>query len=179
MPIPLGILAAAGFAPAGGGSYDLLETSILSSSAASVTFSNLGNYASDYQHLQIRTVLQSTTGVTISLRMNGDTGSNYTFHRLEGNGSSVYSNAGTGRNNIALGTSSDTGSIFSPFVVDILDPYQSKNKTVRSFARANGVGLYSGMWINTASLTSLTIFAETGQNLVTNSRFSLYGLRKV
>lgn len=178
MPIPLGILAAAGFRPTAGGSYELIETiTVGSGGAASVTFGNLNTYSTTYQHLQIRAVVQSTTGVTISMRMNGDSGSNYTFHRLEGNGSSVYSNAGTSRNNIAIGTSSDTGSIFSPFVADILDPYEAKNKTVRSFARANGVGLYSGMWMNTSSLSSITIFAEAGQNWTQGSRFSIYGLK--
>ena len=64
MPIPLGFFAAAG--AVAGGSYDLLETTILSSNAASVTFSNLNNYAADYQHLQIRAVVKGSLGTFYS-----------------------------------------------------------------------------------------------------------------
>jgi hypothetical protein len=78
-PIPLGILAAQISVAAG--SYDLLETEILTGSQTSVTFSSLNStYGADYQHLQARCVF-SGGGVVSSLRiqLNGDTGSNYSI----------------------------------------------------------------------------------------------------
>jgi hypothetical protein len=66
------------------------------------------------------------------------------------------------------------------FVCDILDPFETtKNKTIRSLAgygSGGNVNLYSGLWINTSALTSITILASSG-NFASASRFSLYGIK--
>ena len=46
------------------GAYDLLETTTLTSSASSVTFSGLGSYT-DYKHLQIRMVIDSISDISV------------------------------------------------------------------------------------------------------------------
>jgi hypothetical protein len=148
-----------------------------------VTFSGLGTSAAAYKHLQLRITGQRATssGNTLSMQLNGDTGSNYTFHRLEGNGSSVYSNAGTGRTNMAVGQIVGSDMQFTAYVCDILDfANTSKNTVIRAltgYAGGNNVGLYSGAWLNTAAVTSINLFDESGTNLSTGSRFSLYGLK--
>ena len=181
----LGVLQAQAAGQVAAGSYDLLETQVLASSQASVTFSSLSSYAADYQHLQIRFVSRADADAGTSyFRFNGDTGSNYAAHRLIGNGSSVGTLATTsstfgfsGANQQSAGT---TGS-FAASVFDILDFGSSaKNKTTRSLGGVpNGsiqISFYSGVWLNTAALTSVTLFPNLG-NFVTGSRFSLYGIR--
>jgi hypothetical protein len=170
----LGLLGAASFvAPTG--SYDLLQTEILTSSQASVTFSSLGDYAADYQHLQIRAVA-SGTGV-LALRFNGVTTSGaYKDHRLVGfNGSVTSDTINTDRIYIGRGTDQ------APMVIDILDPFvTTKNKTVRTLngdlASIPVIQLISGAWFNTASVTSITLLTQGSWTSL--SRFSLYGLRK-
>jgi hypothetical protein len=183
MPIPLGILAAAGFRPpAAGGSYDLIETITLSSNASSVTFSNLGTYATIYKHLQLRVVVRDTftggDGSTVLMRFNGDSGNNYSFHFLEGNGSSVLSKNGVSTNRILFQQSSNGN--WSGDVIDILDAFDTtKNKTTRILCGAPTVpyvGLLSGNWRNTAAITSILLQTE-GFNLASGSRFSLYGIK--
>jgi len=66
-------------------------------------------------------------------------------------------------------------------VLDILDAYSTtKNKTIRSLSGmtggANNLQLYSGLWNNTAAISSLNIFPGA-TNFVAGSRFSLYGIR--
>ena len=166
------------FSPFG---FELISTTILGTAAASVTFSNLGDYASKYKHLQIRsTGLWTTSGAeTMRMRLNGDTGSNYNDHRLVGNGSSVFSSAGTNTTGMYAGFI--PSSQFGASVIDILDAYSTtKNKTIRTFVGAvsavNEIQIASGAFRNTASITSITILVASG-NIATGSRFSLYGIK--
>jgi len=188
--IPLGFWAASG---AGGGGaaadYELISTTVLGSSAASVTFSGLGTSAAAYKHLQLRmtarTDYASANLGEANIQFNGDTGSNYAWHSLLGTGSTVASQNGTSQtsarfSNIPYGSS--TASMFSAGVVDILDfNSTSKNKTLRALnGVANSsdwrVSLFSGAWFSTSAITSFTITPNIA-NFVTGSRFSLYGLK--
>ena len=187
--IPLGILAAAGGAVAAG-SYDLLETEILTGTQATVTFSSLGTYAADYQHLQVRMVARSNradTGSYMYVQFNGDTGSNYNYHYLHGTGSAVNSGAtfGVYPSGIVdinfLPAATDPSNSFGVGTLDILDPFEtSKYTTARTLSgqtsNSSRIGLTSGAWRNTASLTSIT-FDDVFGSFVTGSRFSLYGLK--
>jgi hypothetical protein len=181
MPFGLGFFASAG--AGGAGSFDLLETQILGTAAASVTFSSLSSYAATYQHLQIRAVARMSSANTersLVLRFNADTASNYNNHGLTGDGGSVGS-YNFADSYIGLGSFSAanaTANAFGAGVIDILDAYETtKNKTVRSLAGATTtpqISLRSGLWRNTAAVSSITLLDPTS-NLVTGSRFSLYG----
>ena len=181
----MGLLGASEAAAAG--AFDLLETTTLTSSASSVTFSGLDAY-SDYKHLQIRAVARSNNASPLEvtkIRFNGDSGSNYARHGLGGDGSSVTSYG------VATQTWTDIGRItgdtatansFGAFVLDILDfSSASKNTTTRSLTGQTSsfsqVYLQSGGWFNTAAVTSLEILPNNGTALLTGSRFSLYGIK--
>jgi hypothetical protein len=183
MPITLGILAQSRQAVSTG-AFDLLETQVLGSSAASVTFSSLGTYASSYEHLQLRmTLRQDTNSNVLRIRMNGDSGSNYRSHTLNGNGSSVLSSteSTTSIFTYSAAASLDVANLFSGHVLDVLDAFSTtKNTTTRNFSGHSGtykdVNLTSGAWFNTASMTSIEILPASS-NWVTGCRFSLYGIK--
>lgn len=168
-------------------SFDLLQTTLISTNTASVTFSNLGNY-SDYKHLQIRGTGRTDDGSVLYVRMNGDTSTVYSYHGLQGNGTSVSSSATSSANIMIalfpLANAGNTTNIFSGFVIDILDfSNTNKNTTMRSFggnSQAAGfntaLALRSGLWNNTAAVTSLT-FTNSGGNFVSGTRLSLYGVK--
>jgi hypothetical protein len=176
-----------GNAPLSLGSFDLLETTTLTSSASSVTFSGLGAYT-DYKHLQIRMVGRSNRSgfstSNIDLRINGDTGSNYSYHSLFTDGANVYSTAdGVSSDKIrtepAITAATATSGDFSARIYDFLDfSSASKNTTVRVLAGSavKGIGLSSGAWLNTAAVTSLTLIDAQG-SFIAGSRFSLYGVK--
>jgi hypothetical protein len=180
MPFGLGFFATAGAGAAG--SFDLLETQVLTGSAASVTFSSLGTYSSTYQHLQIRFVINGTSSPFRNrLRFNGDSATNYATHLLFGSGSSVSSAAGTSATEMALTSGGNTTNAFSAGVIDILDPFETtKYKTIRSLGGSIGgnteITLSSGVWLNTASITSVLVRPDAG-SYITNSRLSLYGIK--
>lgn len=188
MPIPLGILAAAGRSQAPAGAFQLLESTVLTGSQNSLEFTNLATkYAATYQHLQVRFVARSTSGnLQISgwLRFNGDTGNNYAYHFLYADGSAVYSNFPASSTNIidlgAFVTAAQSANIFSSAVIDILDPFETtKNKTTRTLLGSTGFNrmfLSSGLWLNTGQITSLRLVGNTG-DWAQGTRVSLYGIK--
>jgi hypothetical protein len=126
----------------------------------------------------------------LRIYLNGDnTLSNYSAHRLTGNGSSVSSGYLANDNYfIRVDGSGSPANAFGAAVVDFLDPFAAgvKNKTVRSLsghsspdaggAPGKHVTLTSLLWRNTASLTSIRI-ESLDSVLVSGSRFSLYGIK--
>jgi hypothetical protein len=180
--IPLGILSSAGGVAFG--TYELIESQILGSAAASVTFSGLATYASTYKHLQVRMATRTDGSIFEGyVRLNGDTGSNYAYHQLVGTGSSVVSGAATsitGFSMFANAVSTSPANSFGISVFDLLDAYSTtKNTTGRALLGigAEFVYLRSGLWLNTAAITSIQFLINGSGNFVTGSRFSLYGIR--
>jgi len=190
MPFGLGFFATAGAGAGAAGSFDLLESQVLGSNQTSITFSNLNStYGSTYQHLQFRIVtrtLRSGTDDALQITFNssGNTGAS---HQVWGNGSSVSSQAITGEvQQVALYSLPGANSVANTFgavVLDILDPFETtKNKTVRALAGkvcdTSVVSLSSMAWYSTAAVTTIKFDSRNGNNgFVTNSRFSLYGIK--
>lgn len=168
--------------------FELIESVFVASNTASVTFNNLNQYATEYKHLQIRVTTRTSGGTTNEdtfLRINGDSSSNYTWHQLFGDGSSLTSlgyPSSSSMNPMVTTAASNTSGIFSPAIIDLFDIYSTtKNKTMRTFAGHNGslgvpYALFrSGVWRSLDLVTSITF--TTGGNFVAGSRFSLYGIR--
>jgi hypothetical protein len=96
----------------------------------------------------------------------------------------MTSDAFTSRANLFVGTngtSNNAANSFGAGVIDILDfSSTTKNTTTRVLAGNAGttasVQFQSGLFNNTAAITSMTIFGNTG-NLVAGTRFSLYGIK--
>jgi hypothetical protein len=132
----------------------------------------------------VRSTTANTNNDEVFMRFNGDSGSNYSWHRLSGNGSTVTSGAGTSTTYMRAGEvtrNSNTADMFSAAVIDILDPFEtSKYTTTRlltgNAGTANIIGLFSGNWRDTNALTSIYLAPEAN-SWQTGSRFSLYGLK--
>lgn len=171
--------------------YDLLTTTTLTSSAASVTFSGLGSY-SGYKHLQIRGLAKSSADSTNrngQLYFNNDetfSGGNYWTHALRGDGDSVSANAGNFTAPFQFqGSAILPNEMYGAFVIDILDFSSSnKNTTIRAlsgYAGSSGPGaiqqirLGSTFWNNTNAVTTIKIVETVA--FTAGSRFSLYGLK--
>jgi len=182
---PLGILSAAGAGGGAVGDFELIETQILGSNQASITFSNLGNFSSTYKHLQIRAASKSNHAAVWEvgrISVNGDFAGNYSAHNLFGSGSSVGSNADVNGSSGYFSTSgATTANDFGAQVIDFLDAYSStKNKTFRALSgsiASSEIRLSSGAWRNTTGITSITLWTLAGTAWLTGSRFSIYGIR--
>jgi hypothetical protein len=184
MLIPFGVLsAAAGGAPAGAGDYELIESYILGSDQASITFSNLGDYSSTYKHLQIRyTAHSSRSGANadpMKITLNSTT--QLRAHHLFGNGSSVGSgNVATDYAVVMAITGNDApAEAFAGGIIDILDSYSaSKNKTLRTFAGAANFQLsLDSTLFDVGSITTINLTPFSNTNFFAGSRFSIYGIK--
>ena len=158
------------------GAFDALgSVTVGSGGLSSITFSAIPQ---TYTHLQIRGISIAPSG-GITVRMNGDSGNNYVYHQLYGDGSSALANSGTSQtaSYLAYGTQGTTYP--TAMVADILDyGNTNKNKTLRSLAGQDGNGagaltFFSGLWLNQSAVNSLTILGTFSQN----SQVSLYGIR--
>ena len=183
----LGIIASSKFAAVG--DFESIATVNGTGSAASIEFTSI---PSTYTHLQVRGIIQpnnpSGGGATfVAMRINNDTGTNYAYHYLRGDGASVTASGGGSQNIglVALSTQGNATNVFTGFVMDILDyANTNKYKTVRTLGGydANGSGnvsLISVLWQNTNAITSIKIFANDGLNLnvSANATFALYGIK--
>lgn len=163
----------------------IAATTVGAGGAATITFSSI---PSTYTHLQIRGIGSLSGDNESRIQINGDTGSNYAWHQMIaskatiGEDSSVSSSAGTSTTFIKGQVSYDQ---FSPFVFDILDySNTNKNKTIRTLSGTENnnaslnsyVRFSSGLWINTTAISSVTIYAASG-NFAQNSSFALYGIK--
>jgi len=189
MPI-LGIWASSFRSAAGPvGAYDALATiTVPSGGVASVSFVGI---PSGYKHLQIRCLMKKagTGNDSFSLMtLNSDTGFNYASHYLLGTGAVALSGANAPSvTSIFAGVTWGTGSsvsssTFSSAIIDVLDySNTNKNTTVRTFTGVDGNGagqidLISGVWLNTAAVTTISI-AGNGGNFNEYSQFALFGIK--
>lgn len=184
-------ILAAPFLSAIAGDYESIATvTVGAGGQATISFSSIPQ---TYKHLQIRGIGRSANAVTADqtkMQMNGDTStSNYAFHALIGNGSTV-SSAGYGSGIVAGITpvirftgANATANVFGVTVFDILDySLTTKYKTVRvlhgyDLSGSGEVQLASGVWLSTSAVTSLDISIQTSGNFAQYTSFALYGIK--
>ena len=169
------------------GEYELLETEILLSDTASVTFDNLDTVAADYKHLQIRYSVRSTQSSSFGwewtqFKINGSglTGG----HELRAMSGSVTSAHNSGNSYMTpMPNSNQPTGVFSGGVLNILDfSSTTKNTTLRALGGQSGsinpvIVSSSGLFASTSAVTSITADSQVGANFAAGSRFSLYGLK--
>ena len=170
-------------------SYESIATVSVGSAQSSIVFSSI---PSTYKHLQIRYLARSarttSTGATMLVQFNSDTGNNYAYHILYGDGATPTAYNGSTTNvirsySVASSSSSNTQT-YGVGVIDILDyGSTSKYKTLRHLGGydRNGSGeinLASGLWQSTSAISTITLtLAEATANYETNSTFALYGIK--
>jgi hypothetical protein len=162
-------------------SFESIETKTLSTATNVVTFTAIPQ---TYKHLQIRATMRCTASNNMFIRVgNGsiDSGSNYSWHQLFGDGATPYSN-GSGTETFSyIGYNFNT-SHPNPSIVDFID-YSStvKTKSYKSLAgtESNGGGfvqLWGGNWRNNSAINTISFITGSG-NFDTNSSFALYGIK--
>jgi hypothetical protein len=173
--------------PAETGSYESIATTTVGAGGSlSITFSSI---ASTWQHLQIRMIAKclNTAGGSTQMQFNSDTGANYSWHYLSGDGASASAGAGTSTNYINTNVGQQDTTQYFTAVIDILDyDDTTKYKTTRTLTGIdkNGSGsmqINSGNWRNTAAITSITITPQSNTSPTNQfqqySSFALYGIK--
>jgi hypothetical protein len=167
--------------------YTLIDSEVLASSAASVTFSSIpATYTDLVVRMSIRNSTAGAYGATGRFKLNGDTATNYSVATLEGNGSSAGSNRISSQaygqltyNGYDAG--GNTSNTFSSIEFYIPSYLASQNKPISTFTATENnsttgvLEVDANLWRNTAAITSIEIYSDTG-NFVSGSSFYLYGI---
>ena len=155
--------------------YTPLANVTLGSTTSSVTFSSI---PATYRDLVVVINGGITSGAeAMSMRFNGDSGSNYHYVLANGNGSTA------GAFTVSPTIFARLGSIYTgsnSFVASVMDySATDKHKTVlaRGNSSANAVFMVASRWANAAAITYMILSPDTGSATFTaGSTFALYGI---
>jgi hypothetical protein len=168
--------------------YTLISSNVLSSSAASVTFSAI---PATYTDLVLRYSARTTEAgpnELIIYTLNGNTGSNYSTTTLIGNASTATSNRTTSAANIRAGWQDGdtaTSNTFGSAEIYIPSYTASQNKPTGNFSVAENnsagtadtyINTNAGLFRITDAITSITLTPINGTNFKSGSSFYLYGI---
>ena len=175
-------------------SYESIQTVTVGAGGQStISFTSIPG---TYKHLQIRALVResrSTYGISeFDMKLNSDSGSNYSHHGLWGDGGSVSAsgNASAGSIRVGNGTSgTNTGTAYGATIIGLLDYADtSKYKTARilSGVDVNGtvggiggrLGLFSGSWQSTSAINRIDFTPSSpATDFNQYSSFALYGIK--
>lgn len=158
--------------------YTPLANITLASSASTITFSSISQAYKDL--IIVTSLVSSGTYASSSMRLNGDTGSNYSY---------VY--AVDGPSSFA-GTTTAQGLFWSGFasggnvttILQVMD-YSATDKHKTTLARmnkfdseANNVGMAAFRWASTSAVTSFSIYSSGtyGNPFAAGTTVALYGV---
>ena len=152
-----------------------IATTTLGSAASSITFSSI---PSTYTDLRLVVVPTSGASVTVALRFNSDTGTNYSRTYLFGNGASADTLQGSNMSQIYI-IPADTNQVHLA-EWDIFSYLGSTYKTVlgKISADTNGSGYSSvgvGLWRNTTAITTVQAYTFSNQ-FQAGTTATLYGI---
>jgi len=160
--------------------YEPIATNTLGSATSSITFSSIPSTYTDL--VLIYTGVSDSDGLPIFVRVNSDTGANYSYIYLAGNGGSAFSSGQPNRTFMRGYGTNGSSSTYPTFVnCSFLNYTSSVNKAVliSCFDDTNGSGTYtvsSNLWRNSSVINSITILSNGG-TFNTGFTATLYGIK--
>ena len=161
--------------------YAPIATTTLGSNTASVTFSSISGSYTDLVLIANFVGFTNTAAEAVSVRLNGDTGSNYSATYLRGNGTSALSSRATNDNRMVVGAAAiGTNTSAAMNILQFMN-YSNTTTYKTVISRYSQASLQAesdvGLWRNTAAITSIE-FGTYGTNLMlTGSVITLYGIQ--
>lgn len=157
--------------------YDSIASTTLASTSTTITFSSI---SSSYTDLVLVIAATNTGGnADLFMRLNNDTGTNYSYNWFSGTGSSATSGRVGTTANVRMGYYALPQSTFQYNSITHILSYTDTNSYTTWMTRANaasaGADMLSGTWRNDSAVNRIDIIANTGAFGV-GSTFSLYGI---
>jgi hypothetical protein len=155
--------------------YTQIASTTLGSSTQTVTLSSIPSTYTDL--IFVVTGAQSSTG-SGWLRVNGDTGTNYSSTGIRGDGSAAASYRRTNESSMLLTFSGVTGSNAN-WIIQLMNySNTTTNKSIiNRFNSASSETLSNvGLWRSTSAINSVTIYLDGTANFTAGSTFSIYGI---
>jgi hypothetical protein len=159
--------------------YEKIATTTLGSAAATVTFSSITGTYTD-----LVLITNSATGVAdidMYIQVNSDTGSNYSWTRMQGSGT-VAGSARSSSSSLGYRVGNMSGSnVGQNNAIIQFQNYSNTTTDKTILSRSNNASLlvefFVGLWRNSSAITSMNIKTQSG-NFSVGSTFTLYGILK-
>ena len=156
------------------GTYTKIATTTLGSAQSTVSFTSISGSFTDLV-LIVNGGLDSG-GAECNLRFNSDTGSNYSYTALEGNGTSASSYRGSNQTKLWFTSYYNTSRSMS--IINIQD-YSNSTTYKTALIRHNNTSVYTaasaGIWRSTSAITAIELYPAS-YNWATGTTFILYGI---
>lgn len=174
-----------GTASSGGAMVQIAKTVVSGGSTTSVTFSGISG---SYNNLLLSIQARSSNGSqndTVDIQFNADTGNNYDYaYSYQGGSSNSQGKSSQGLMQMAIIVASSAGSNYADsYTMDIVNYAGTtfyKNISSKGGNNNNNSGQETGTaygtWKNTAALTSIKLYLDSGSDFVAGSTFILYGI---
>lgn len=165
---------------------ELIAKSVLGSDTATVTLGSGGTIPQTYTDLLVVVSVRTARNAladSLKMEFNGNT-SNYSWRRLEGDGSAANSNTGSDTTVALVNADTSTASTFSAVEVYIPNYAGSTNKSysctsaLENNATTGQIEARANLWSNTAAITSVAFSSGNSANFRSGSSFYLYGITK-
>lgn len=159
--------------------YDKIATTTLTSTQSTITFSSI---TSAYTDLVIVLTVKSSALGDIYLRLNSDTGTNYSYQYLSGTGSiSEAGRAVNGDYGLLLDAYGLPDNNNNHIAIANINNYSNtttfKTCLSRSNNAANGTDAVVSLWRSTSAVNALTFRFNGAQTFSAGSIITIYGIK--
>ena len=159
--------------------YEKIATNTLGSAAANVEFTSITGSYTDL--ILVINGGFSANGAMV-VRVNSDTGSNFSTTLINGDGSSAISfRSSNTAGKIYMNYNAITGNSFSGVWLINFQNYANTTTYKTILGRYNGasneVGASVGLWRSTSAINTIRVFENGGANLLSGSTFTIYGIK--
>jgi hypothetical protein len=153
-----------------------IYSTTLSATTTSVVFSNIPTTFTDL----VLVVNGSFSGTDyLNLQFNGDTSTSYSDLPFRGNGSSASAGAASSR--AFIHTSTDAGAnarfMCRSNIQNYANPNINKSVLSRGDSTTSYVAINVGTWRKTEPITSIRVYALSGNNFNIGTTFTIYGIK--
>ena len=155
--------------------YEPIATATGTGSSDTVTFSTISGTYTDL--IVVCSTKVTSGGITsLGVRFNSDTGGNYSYTLLQGDGSTAVSQRQSNTDQLIWGLTNGGEQTIS---ILHIQNYSNATTYKTALGRGNSAGALVrasvGLWRNTNAITSVSILAAV--NFATTSNFTLYGIK--
>lgn len=159
--------------------WDILGEQILSSPAASISFSGIATSRTTFRLTGY--IIRDTTSTATQLRFNNDSGANYDYQQLRATSTTILKARTTGANSLLFFNFNIAASEEGNFVTVVSKPVAGQEaQTVQSGGYENSgviLEMKAEQWNNTADLINRIDVISGADNFDTNTRILLEGAK--
>ena len=160
------------YTTAAANTYVPIATTTLGSAAASYTFSSISSAYTDL--VLVCSVQTQTNNDALDVRFNSDSGTNYSSTQLVGDGSTAASYRNSNQTLGRIGNGIPNTGSFGVVITHIQN--YSNTTTYKTFLSrfnnaSSNAGAFASLWRSTSAITSITIYPEALNTLLTGSVF--------